>query len=716
MEISLRLERSIPVLAMGGRLDVGGAAALDEKLLDIRAPHVVLDLSAVGYVSSMGVRSLISGEQALRKTRGGLLLAGLSPNVRRVLEMAGILGEFQHFATAAEAVEAAARAIDTSVRSAEYTMGDRLYRVSPAAAEPCAIEIWGPATDDPFAALATGGDPLDVTLDELGVAFGTGGLGSARSQDQSSIGEFVAIGNVAGVHPAGSKESDFVMAERTAEAHLCVRGAVGFAGPPTRTVELTGTATVRQAVEDLGQILGSQPLIGFVIRTKLAAIAGLYSPAAGLRAHGLTHDGSLKLEELRAVAKVGPDTIVRGGSIAVYLPAAVRQGPEKRLGIEVTDGTPLEAEWQQIIRRLYADCGRVILTQLTGGYMAKTFQVASYDREGRRLLPTVLKISTRELIAREEEAHRAWVQRFILNNSTVIMGTASEGEWSALRYNFLGVAGADSKLSWLLDYYRTRPVADVTAIFDRLYTKILKPWYGQPRWEPVRLYEEHTPLRLFPQLFEAAEQLFGITAEQDTIECPELGITLPNPFQFLSQQYPRRATQSRLWYQSIGHGDLNLRNVLVDELENLYVIDFSETKKRNIVADFARMESVLKFQIVPLETQEDLASMAEFEMGLEEPGTLEELPPIRYRGPRRAEVEKAHAVICRLRRHANTVTLFETDMTPYWLAALEWTYPIVCWDENVLRKKLSVYSAALVVRRMLQHEGGTAGSAVGSRG
>jgi anti-anti-sigma factor len=701
MEISLRLERAVPVLSLGGRLDARGAMSLDEKLGELKGPHVVLDCTGVAYLSSMGVRSLITGEQNLRKAGGGLLLAGLSPMVARVLELSGIFGEFQRFATAADAVEAAARALDTSVRSAEHTIGDRLYRVSPAAADPCAIEVWGAGAEDPFAALASGGEAIDVTLEELGVGFGTGGLGSARSQDSGSLGEFLAIGNVAAVLPSGSRESDFVVSERPAETGLCVRGAVGFAGPPTRTVELTGTATVRQAIEDLTQMLGAQPLIGFVIRTKLAAIAGLYSPSAGLRAQGLTHDGSLKMEDLRAVGRMGPDTILRGGSMAVYLPSAVRPGPEKRVGVEVTDGTRLEPEWQQIIRRLYADCGRVILTELTGGYMAKTFQVASYDREGRRLLPTVLKISTRELIAREEDAHRTCVQRFILNNSTVIMGTASEGAWSALRYNFVGVSGADSKLNWLLEAYRSRPVAEVVAIFDRLYTKILKPWYGQPRWEPVRLYDEHTPLRLFPQLFAQAERLFGITAEQEAIDCPELGMTLPNPFRFLREEYPKRASQSRLWYRSISHGDLNLRNVLVDELENLYVIDFSETRPRNVVADFARMESVLKFQIVPLETAEDLAAMAEFEFGLEESGSLEDVPPNRYRGRHREEVEKAHAVICRLRRHANTVTLFETDMVPYWLAALEWTYPVVCWDESVLRKKLSVYSAALVVRRMM---------------
>lgn len=687
---------------MAGRLDARGAGELDEALREVKGAHVVLDLAAVQYLSSMGVRSLIVAEQAMRKNSGAVYLAGVSPSIARVLDLSGLLSEFRIFGSADEAVAAAAAARDAAWSAKEYTLGDRVYKVSGTCAEPCAVEVWGPLADDPFAALAANGAPVDVTLDELGIAFGTGGLGSARSQDAGSMGLFVAVGNVAGVLPSGGRESDFVVSERPEETGLCCASAVGFAGQPTRTIEWTGSAPLRQVLDDLVAIVGAQPLMGFVIRTKLAAIAGLYSPTAGLRAHGLMHEGSLKLEDLKAVAKVGPDTLVRGGSIAVYLPSAVRPGPEKRLKIEAAE--PLEAEWQTIIRRLYADCGRVILSQLTGGYMAKTFQVASYDRDGRRLLPTVLKISTREVTAREEEAHRTCVQRFILNNSTTIMGTASEGSWSALRYNFLGVSGAESKLRWLLDYYRERPVADVVAIFDRLYTKILKPWYGQPRWEPVKLYEDHTPLRLFPMLFDEAARQFGITASQDTIDCPELGLTLPNPFKFLRDEYPKRAAHSRLWYQCISHGDLNLRNVLVDELENLYVIDFSETRTRNVVADFARMESVLKFQIVPLETEEDLAAMVAFEQGLEEPGSLEEAPPLQYTGRHRAEIEKAHAVITRLRRHANTVTLFETDMVPYWLAALEWTYPIVCWDESPLRKKLTVYSAALVVKRILEGE------------
>ena len=116
------------------------------------------------------------------------------------------------------------------------------------------------------------------------------------------------------------------------------------------------------------------------------------------------------------------------------------------------------------------------------------------------------------------DRQRRWLDALLL------MGTAVVGSWAALRYNFLGISGPDTTLTWLLDYYRNRPTESVVTMFRRLYTQILKPWYGQPRWEPIRLYADHTPLRLFPDLCAHAERDFGFSAEEETIECAELGI------------------------------------------------------------------------------------------------------------------------------------------------------------------------------------------------
>lgn len=628
MNISLQLDRTVPVLRLEGRLDARGAASLDEQMSALSGAHWVFDMAKVDYLSSIGIRSLITAEKTLRSRHGRVLLAGLAPFVTRILEIAGLLREFQQFDDSAQAVDAALASQAALSGSSQRTVDGRVYNLGPASPESCMLEVWE-------------GPSIQVTLAELGTAFGIGGLGNALAQ--------------------------------------------------TEGLDLTGGLT------------------GFVLRTEGMLIVGSCKGPEEIRAHAILCEGvprlTPKLDDLKGVAAITPQTLVGSGTsaITIYQPSKVRPGLDKRLKIEVEGDLKLEDEWAQIIRQLYGDCSRVILSELTGGYMARTFRVASYDQDHRRLLPTVLKITTVELTRREEEAHRAFVQRFILNNSTTIMGTATVGKWAALRYNFLGVAGADSKLSWLLDRYENRPTEEVLALFDRLYTRILKPWYGQPRWEPVQLYADHTPLRLFPNVCEMAERQFGFSPEVESIDCPELGVTFPNPFRFLKYEYPNRALQTRLWYQSINHGDLNLRNVLVDENENLYVIDFSETRVRNIVSDFARMETVLKFQIVPLETGDDLRRMIEFEQGLAEAGGIGDVPPNRYRGDR-PEVAKLYAVICRLRQHANTATMFETDIVPYWLAALEWTYSVICYDSPPLRKKLAAYSAAIICQRIQELE------------
>ena len=67
---------------------------------------------------------------------------------------------------------------------------------------------------------------------------------------------------------------------------------------------------------------------------------------------------------------------------------------------------------------------------------------------------------------------------------------------------------------------------------------------------------------------------------------------------------------------------------------------------------------------------------------------------------------RAHAVITYLRRCADTVTLFEQDLIPYWLALLEWTYSVVCYTQLSFRqKRYAACSAALICRSIRQLEG-----------
>ncbi|UCG14431.1 MAG: STAS domain-containing protein [Deltaproteobacteria bacterium] len=413
----------------------------------------------------------------------------------------------------------------------------------------------------------------------------------------------------------------------------------------------------------------------------------------------------ISLDNLEGAAHIEPETEVAGGRIWLYLPETVRTGEEKLLKIEVAGETEFLDEWEIIARRIYSSAQRIELAPIHGGYVSKTFHVASYDNEGRRLLPTVMKIGAVELNKREEEAYQKYVLRFILNNSTTIMGTASYGDWAGLSYNFVGIAGPESTLTWLKEHYLRRPVEDLLPLFDAIFTDILRPWYGQPTWEPIYPYSEHDPtLTFFESIFDDVQRELGISSDNEVLHCSELGTTLPNPYYFLKYRYPERRGWSRLWYKSVTHGDLNMQNILLDERENIYIIDFSETRLRNVVSDFARLEAIVKFEMTRLNDENDLKELIEFDLGLLEALSLDEIPPFNYEGSD-PMVEKAYKVILRLRRYADKVTLFETDMVPYLLALLEWTYPVVSYgDANRLQKRFSALSAGLICRKIEELE------------
>jgi anti-sigma B factor antagonist len=64
-----------------------------------------VNLSAVAYVDSSGIATLVEGLQLSRQTKTRFGLFGLRPNARSVLELARLHKVFTIFASEAEALE-----------------------------------------------------------------------------------------------------------------------------------------------------------------------------------------------------------------------------------------------------------------------------------------------------------------------------------------------------------------------------------------------------------------------------------------------------------------------------------------------------------------------------------------------------------------------------------------------------------------------------------
>lgn len=80
-------------VALRGRLDTAGAAQIDLAFTSAVAPrrvHAIVDLSGVEFISSMGLRMLISVARALAANRSKMIVHSASELVAEAIDMAAI--------------------------------------------------------------------------------------------------------------------------------------------------------------------------------------------------------------------------------------------------------------------------------------------------------------------------------------------------------------------------------------------------------------------------------------------------------------------------------------------------------------------------------------------------------------------------------------------------------------------------------------------------
>ena len=97
----LRLERvtasdDVRVI-VHGEVDIATASRLREEVVEAGAskpPHVTLDAGGLSFIDSSGLSALVEARDALAPATG-LRLTGVNGHFRRLLQISGLLGEFE---------------------------------------------------------------------------------------------------------------------------------------------------------------------------------------------------------------------------------------------------------------------------------------------------------------------------------------------------------------------------------------------------------------------------------------------------------------------------------------------------------------------------------------------------------------------------------------------------------------------------------------------
>ncbi|HYA62363.1 MAG TPA: STAS domain-containing protein [Candidatus Sulfotelmatobacter sp.] len=99
MQISARQSEGWVILDVSGDIDLAHSPAMRKMLLieikDKRIPKVYLNLKNVRYIDSSGIASLVEGLKASRDQGSRMILYGLSPTVREVMELSRLQRIFE---------------------------------------------------------------------------------------------------------------------------------------------------------------------------------------------------------------------------------------------------------------------------------------------------------------------------------------------------------------------------------------------------------------------------------------------------------------------------------------------------------------------------------------------------------------------------------------------------------------------------------------------
>ena len=105
MEFSVDQSGDVRRIVLAGRLDADGVAKIESEFLEAAnvGPNVIVDMTDVPFVASLGIRMLVSASKEQEHLGGKMVLAGVDEMTQTILHTTGINVLIPWFATLEEA-------------------------------------------------------------------------------------------------------------------------------------------------------------------------------------------------------------------------------------------------------------------------------------------------------------------------------------------------------------------------------------------------------------------------------------------------------------------------------------------------------------------------------------------------------------------------------------------------------------------------------------
>ncbi|MEA4975942.1 MAG: STAS domain-containing protein [Paludibacter sp.] len=200
-----------------GRLDANHTVHLNDvidQLVREGHYHIIIDFSALEYLSSAGIRLLVSQYKTLSAVNGSFYLSAVSEAVDQILKMVGMADMLT--------CKPAHRDIEKNKPDTENCITEFNYRFSLSALNNnCMHAEFTGNPQQMMEGSFTDKDAVSIEAKEGLYALGLGAIGADFESCKNRFGEFLMIdGNMAYLPADGSKKPDYMMNSGQLKGHL----------------------------------------------------------------------------------------------------------------------------------------------------------------------------------------------------------------------------------------------------------------------------------------------------------------------------------------------------------------------------------------------------------------------------------------------------------------------------------------------------------------
>ncbi|MBI5418416.1 response regulator [Candidatus Poribacteria bacterium] len=351
---------------------------------------------------------------------------------------------------------------------------------------------------------------------------------------------------------------------------------------------------------------------------------------------------------------------------------------------------------EKVLRRLFHDCDRITISPLTSGYSsAKVFRVSPEIR-GRGQDEVIVKIDWAENIYKESKNVKMFVENWLgFYKVSHIKNISYAGEVGGILYTL--VEGSLENLINFIKYVQLNSIKKIEKILEELFLKTFKNWYNN---KETRVFLIHMILQEkimnLDLLKDLVKKYYPDWKDEQKVSINGISEKITHPVYAFSKLNTSDHIHS---YYSYIHGDLNANNILIDNRNSCYVIDFFFTDIGFILQDFVLLELDLKLYLLdnfPLEEictyEKQLVKQDNYNKKVTFPNDNK-------------KIQKIYQTILIIRKIAGEITIPNNNIKHYYITIFYYNILVLRWRPvNVIQAKrdFAVYSAMLIYDKFLK--------------